>query len=32
MELQKFVNDTIEQNDLIFDIGWGTKQLSKYKT
>ena len=32
MELQKFVNDTIEQNDLIFDIDWqGTKQLSKYK-
>ena len=29
---KKFVNDTIEQNDLIFDIDWqGTKQLSKYK-
>ena len=29
---KKFVNDTIEENDLIFDIDWqGTKQLSKYK-
>ena len=29
---KKFVNNTIEENDLIFDIDWqGTKQLSKYK-
>ena len=29
---KKFVNDTIEENDLIFDIDWqGTKQLSKYE-
>ena len=29
---KKFVNETIKENDLIFDIDWqGTKQLSKYK-
>ena len=29
---KKFVNDTIKENDLIFDIDWqGTKKLSEYK-